>query len=124
MFTSLIARDFFNPNFVWNHSYLVSPKSYLKQVENGFSIEIDLPGVKKEDVQIDLKGRELRVSAKRKFSDAEAQAGKINEQKIEKNFELGEDVDTEEISAKLEDGVLRVLLNRSKERESKKISLL
>jgi HSP20 family protein len=80
---------------------------------------MELPGVKKEDVKLDLTQRSLSVSAERKLSTDTGE----RTQSYTRSLTLPADVATENISAKLEDGILTLTLPKAAEARSRSISI-
>jgi HSP20 family protein len=79
---------------------------------------LDLPGVKKEDVKLDLVERTLTVSAERRRQQADAPV-----QALQRSFTLPKDVSTEAITAKLEEGVLTLTLPKAVEARPRSINV-
>ncbi len=99
------------------------PTVNTREDENAYVVEIDLPGVKKEDIKvnIDQEKRTLTVSGERKFKE---EVKKEDYYKIEssygkflRTFSLPENVDAENIDAKTEVGVLHITLPKVKKEE-------
>ncbi len=99
------------------------PTVNTREDENAYVVEVDLPGVKKEDIKvnIDQEKRTLSISGERKFKD---EVKKDDYYKIEssygkfmRTFSLPENVDAENIDAKTEDGVLHITLPKVKKEE-------
>ena len=88
----------------------------VKEFENGFRIDIDLPGYKKDDVQAELKDGYLTVSASTKTSNEEqTENGKYIRRErycgsCSRSFYVGDDITQEDIKAKFEDGILKVTI--------------
>ena len=88
------------------------PTVNTREADDAYYIEIDLPGVKKENVSIDVNDNIITISGERKVDDER----KNNEfyrvesiyGKFERSFTLPDDVDTDKIEAKMENGVLIV----------------
>lgn len=98
-----------------------------KKDECNYSIEVDLPGVKKEDIDINVDGNKLNISAIRRTNkEAKEEDYYIRESfygKIARTFLLPEDIDTDNIQAKLEDGRLYLGINKVESAQPKKIPI-
>lgn len=79
-----------------------APAYEVQENEQHYLIETDLPGVKKEDIKIDLHENILTITGERK-RDAKAESFK-------RSFTLPESVDVEKIEASHENGVLSIYL--------------
>jgi len=99
------------------------PAVNTREDENAYIVEIDIPGVKKEDIKvnIDPEKRTLTISGERKFKE---EVKKEDYYKIEssygkfmRTFSLPENVDTDNIDAKTEEGVLHITLPKVKQEE-------
>jgi HSP20 family protein len=77
--------------------------------EKSYAISIDIPGVKADEMTLKLEGygRVLHLSGGRKVVQKEGSVV-VSQTKLIKRFTLGENVDTEKLSANLENGVLQV----------------
>ncbi|MFT4522327.1 MAG: HSP20 family protein [Bacteroidia bacterium] len=90
------------------------PSVDVVESEKVYNIHVSLPGVKKEDIKIDLKGNELTISGERtqKFekTDATHHVGEIRYGKFTRTFYLNEQANHDEIEAKNVNGVLEVTI--------------
>ncbi len=68
-----------------------TPKSYLSEKEGVYTLEVELPGVKKEDIQIDLVSNLLKITAVRKRAESEF--------KYEREYHISNELDTANIKA-------------------------
>jgi len=90
-------------------------KTDVKQTDNGYEVDVDLPGCKKEDVQMDLSDGYLTIQAVRSHSnDEKDNKGRYVRRETfsgscARSFYVG-DVKKEDIHAKFEDGVLHIQL--------------
>ncbi|MCR5311185.1 MAG: Hsp20/alpha crystallin family protein [Lachnospiraceae bacterium] len=108
-------------------------KTDVKETENGYDLEIELPGYKKEDLQLELKDGYLNISATTKTNnDEKDKKGQYirRERYIgtsSRSFYVGEDITEEDIKAKFEDGILNVYVPKKEEQpkvpESKYIAI-
>jgi HSP20 family protein len=95
------------------------------EADNTFHIEVDAPGVKKEDVELTFDKGTLQVSLERKAPDGE-RTNWHNERgygKISRSVSLPETVDPETITAELTNGVLHVTITKLPEAQPKKIDV-
>lgn len=87
-------------------------------------IDVELPGIKPEEIKVNVEGDVLTISGERKRQEV---AKKEGYQRVERTygtftraFSLGQDVDPESVDAKFDNGVLKLSLHKraaSKRRE-------
>ena len=87
----------------------------IRELEKGYELHIELPGYKKEDVQVELKDGYLTVSASAKTPDEAENGVKYLRRErywgsCSRSFYVGKDVKQEDIKARFEDGVLKISL--------------
>ena len=86
----------------------------IKESENGYELDIDLPGYKKEEVQAQLKDGYLTITASNQTKDdTKDENGKYIRREryygsCSRSFYVGEEIEQEDIKAKFEDGILKV----------------
>jgi HSP20 family protein len=90
-------------------------------------VEADLPGYKKEEVEITLENQTLTISAARN-QETQSKEGNLllNERRyrrFHRSFTLPPTVDEKAVDAKLRDGVLTITLNKREETKPRKISV-
>ncbi|GHT32349.1 heat-shock protein [Bacteroidia bacterium] len=91
----------------------VSPSTNIVETDNGFRVELAVPGVAKEDIKVDInKDNELVVSASKKSETEEKQENYLRKEfsflEFEKTLTLPEDADKDAISASYNHGVLNI----------------
>lgn len=105
------------------------PSVSTREGEFAYHVEVDLPGVKKEDIHIDLKENQIIISGERSFKEERKENDyyKVESSygKFQRSFALPENVDVENIEASSENGVLEVVLPKLKaeKAEVKKIQV-
>ena len=102
--------DDFEKNF-WNSNELAEFKTDIKDNGNEYVMEADLPGFKKENIKIDIDNDTLTITAERKNENSEKddKGNYIRMERSYGSFSRSFDVsgiNTEEISASYNDGVL------------------
>ncbi len=99
------------------------PRVNTREGEDAYYVEIDLPGIKKEDIEITTEDNVLTISGERKMKDEvkEEDYYKVESAygKFSRSFTLPEKVDVENIHAESKDGVLEVVIPKLKEEEKK-----
>ena len=96
-------------------------KTDVREVENHYEVDIDLPGFKKDEVNVELQDGYLTVSASKGLDkDEKDKEGRYIRQErysgtCSRTFYVG-DLKKEDISAKYEDGILRLTLPKAEEK--------
>ena len=89
-------------------------KTDVRETENSYELDIDLPGFKKDEVNVELKDGYLTISAAKGLDkDQEDKKGKYIRQEryagaCSRSFYVGKGVEPEEIGAKFENGILEI----------------
>lgn len=108
----------------------ISPRLDLSETDDAIEVTTDLPGIRPEEVQVQLNENYLTISAEhqeekeekpgngRKFHRIERRRGRYS-----RSIWLPSHVDESAIEAKLTNGVLTVKLPKSKEAQAKKITV-
>ncbi len=91
-----------------------SPSINTREGQNAYHIEVDLPGVKKEDISVSIEDGKLIISGERSFKEEvkEEHYYKVESRfgKFSRSFALPEEADIEKIHAESIDGVLEVVV--------------
>lgn len=116
------ANDFFNDVFdnVWHEPFLRNENSVMKtditEKDGNYLLDMELPGCKKEDIQIALHDGYLNISASRNTSHDEKddQGNLIRQERFsgsyQRNFYVGENIREEDIKANYENGELKIIV--------------
>jgi len=104
------------------------PNINTRETEDSYHIEVELPGVKKENVDIQVDGNVLTISGERKIRQEvkEEDYHRIESRygTFSRSFTLPEKVDIANIQAEFENGVLEVVIPKLKiDTSSKKIEI-
>jgi len=98
-----------------------------KKGSDKFSIEVDLPGVKKEDIDLKIEDNLLTVKAIRNYKNEVKEDDyylcESNFGLISRSFVLPEGIDRDKIDAKYEDGRLYITLEKEESRKAKNIAV-
>lgn len=102
-----------------------TPLVNINENDQGYVITMELPGVEKKDIEVSIEGKELVVTAERseKVESEGLLRREIHSEKYKRSFTLGDTIDAESITAKLENGILKVTLSRKPEAVGRKVDV-
>ena len=125
-----IFDEFFTTNRldVPNYENFSIPAVNIQENLTNFVIELAAPGLKKEEIAIEVEEQVLKISAERKVSEEDStqeEGTKFTRKEFSysnftRSFTLPETVDVESIEAKYEEGVLRITLPKKEEAKALK----
>ena len=131
-----MARDLDNLDYGCNHNNLLNPLYHNDILNNKFDIYedekavflvADMPGIKKEDISINVTKNRLTIKAEKKdYEKVDKKTFHLSERifgKFERSFELPDYIDTENIKADYESGVLTLTMNKKAETQPKMIEV-
>ncbi|MBR6328884.1 MAG: Hsp20/alpha crystallin family protein [Lachnospiraceae bacterium] len=93
----------------------------VHESEEGYEVDIDLPGFKKEEINLTLEDGYLSVSAAKSLDkDKKDLKGRLIRQEryagsMQRSFYVGEGVKEEDVKAKFEDGVLKLSVPKAEQ---------
>ena len=128
LFDDFFDDDFFRfPAAASKQLYGKHAKSLMKtdvrETENTYELDIDLPGFKKDEINVELKDNCLTISAAKGLDkDEEAKKGTYIRQEryagaCSRSFYVGDGVEAKDISAKFENGILMVSIPKQVEKK-------
>lgn len=115
IFGERLFDNFFDFPF-GNYSGNPAMKTDVKEKDGNYELAIDMPGFKKEDLKAELKNGYLTISAStNKNNDEKDKDGRYIRRErytgsCRRSFYVGEAVTQEDIKAKFEDGILKILV--------------
>jgi HSP20 family protein len=130
--------DFMNEvNSIFDDSFsqtsLASPVQSLRvntdieELDDGYLFSFDLPGVKQEDIKLDLSDGLLKISGERKRESRRKNEGFERIEKsygrFERTFQLPQNVDETNIKAHFDNGLLEVMVPKSEVAKPKTIEI-
>lgn len=114
--------EFFNMPLVWGKENGWNiPAVNIHENKDGFHLELVAPGLKKDDFKVNLDKGLLTVSYEKKTetenenSDYKTHRSEFSVTNFKRSFRVDDVVNSEEIQAKYEDGVLKVYLPKKEE---------
>ena len=132
IFGETLFDDFFDDDFMrfpaWGGRELYGKhaknlmKTDVRETENTYEVDIDLPGFKKDEIDVDLKDGYLTIRASKGLDkDQKDKEGKYIRQEryagaCSRSFYVGE-VEPDQVSAKYEDGILKISVPKQAKKE-------
>ncbi|HWU84402.1 MAG TPA: Hsp20/alpha crystallin family protein, partial [Rhodocyclaceae bacterium] len=100
----------------------------VKAQDNSYLVHAELPGVKKEDIHVDIDGSVVSISAERKQEKEVKEGGRVLRTeryfgKVSRSFDLGTDIDEAAAVAKYTDGVLELTLPKKVAAANKRLQI-
>ena len=107
-------------------------KTDVRETDNSYELDIDLPGFKKDEIKVELDNGYLSISAAKGLDkDEEKKDGKYIRREryagaMNRTFYVGDNLTQQDIQAKFEDGILKIMSRRrmsSRSSSSSRISI-
>jgi HSP20 family protein len=104
-----------------------SPLVDVHETKEGYQLQVELPGVKQEDIQVSIEGETLTLKGERKH-EAEVKEDEYHRVersygRFERSIVLPSVVDPGQVKATYRDGVLEILLPKKEEAKPKEIKV-
>lgn len=99
------------------------PACDIQETEGHYVVSFDMPGVNKKDIHVEVKDHTLLVSAERKQEATKKSMSERFYGCYERVFELPENVQTDNVEANYEDGVLHIALAKVEAAKPKLIKI-
>ncbi len=90
----------------------------IKETENGYQLDIEMPGFKKDEINVSLEDGYLTVSGNKKTTEENKKDGnrylrKERSESFQRSYYVGDDMQEDSIKAKYEDGILCLSLPKA-----------
>jgi len=111
-----------------NVSGSMVPAIDLHETDKSYTVRAEIPGVKKEDIDVTVHDGVLTIDAESRYENEEKEEGRVIRQerrygKYVRSIRLGKDVDENSVKANYKDGVLELELPKVEEVKPKKIAI-
>ena len=119
--------QFFNvkPSEWQTETEAILPKVNVTETDNSFHLEAETPGMHEKEINIEIHNDVLSIKGLR-VNESDKEYYHIREfssQSFERNFRLSDRIDTEKVSAKIKNGVLKVHLPKHEQLKPLKIEI-
>ncbi|MBT9461318.1 MAG: Hsp20/alpha crystallin family protein [Rugosibacter sp.] len=100
----------------------------VTEQDKAYAIHAEIPGVNKEDIHVSIDGAVVSISAERRNQKEVRDSNKILRSeryfgKVSRSFQLPQEVDESQASAKYSEGVLELLLPKKAAAQAKRLSI-
>ena len=122
LFDDLFNDRFFNSDVTVGKSF--TPQVDISETEKAFELSFAIPGIKKEEIKIDLNEGHLVVSGERKFEEKKEEKNfhsvETRYGSFSRSFQLPDNINTDKVEAKYEDGLLNIVIPKDEKKIQKK----
>ncbi|MEM9400633.1 MAG: Hsp20/alpha crystallin family protein [Verrucomicrobiota bacterium] len=106
---------FFDVSPEWN----TGARTYTHVSDEAYSVLIDVPGVRKEDLKLRVENNTLYLETDRKFGFTKDEQARTTK----RSYAVPDDVNVDAINAELSDGVLRLTLPKKEEAKPRNVDI-
>lgn len=104
-----------------------APSCEILDEEKSYKISLDIPGLKQDEIDIEVKDNHLYISGERKMSENTKREAYLRSErrygKFSRVFSLPQNVNADNIEARFENGVLDLTLPKEEKSSTKKIKI-
>ena len=115
---------FFDDPFFSESRHNEIMKTDIKEGENEYTLEIEMPGIKKENVKIELSKGYLTISAENNNEVEEKEKNYIRKERrygsFTRSFYVGDKVEMNDINASMDNGILSITVPKEESEEPEK----
>ena len=119
--------DIFNDQFFRGNENKMM-KTDIRESENSYTIDVDLPGYSKDNIKVDITDGYLNINAKMEENDDKEEKGKFIRRErffgeCSRSFYIGDGISEEDIKASFKNGILSLEIpkvDETKKKEEKK----
>lgn len=127
-FDDLFRGFFVRPVDVGNQPQTPSIKMDVKEDANAYLVHAELPGVRKEDIHVQVDGNQVSISAEIKQEKEIKEGERVLRSEryfgqVSRSFQLAQDVDDSKAAARFNDGVLELTLPKRTAVASKRLTI-
>jgi HSP20 family protein len=123
-------QDFFAPltQGRWSGEDVGLPRLDVTETEQTFEVKAEMPGVKKEDVNVSIDGQRVTIEGECQQANEQRQGEQVvyserSTRKYQRSFTLPTEVDDTSAQARLEDGVLMLSLPKKQGGTARKLTI-
>jgi HSP20 family protein len=103
----------------------ITPPDSVTEIADGYMLEIEMPGVKKDGLEISVENNELTVIGRRSLPAVEGTPihRESRPENFRRMFEIDPSIDADKISAKIDQGLVTLTLRKAEHVKPRKITV-
>jgi HSP20 family protein len=103
----------------------ITPPASVTEIADGYMLEIEMPGVKKDGLDISVENNELTIIGRRSLPAVEGTLihRESRPENFRRTFELDPSIDADKISAKVDQGLVTLTLPKAEHVKPRKITV-
>ena len=103
----------------------ITPPASVTEIADGYMLEIEMPGVKKDGLEISVENNELTIIGRRSLPAVEGTLihRESRPEDFRRMFELDPSIDADKISAKIDRGLVTLILPKAEHVKPRKITV-
>ena len=119
-----LTRETREPNHSQAEQFIMAPAG-VTEISDGYTLEIEMPGVKKDGLEISVENNELTIIGRRSLPAMEGTLihRESRPENFRRVFELDPSIDTEKITAKIDQGLVTLTLPKAEHVKPRKITV-
>ncbi len=121
------VQNEFDRLFRWGFGDGISshyPPVNIAENDDAYTVQARVPGLSKDDITIELEGRQLKISGEHKRVEAEYAREERATGRFERAFTFRHDLQADKIEAVVKDGILTVRLPKAEEAKPRRIDIV
>jgi len=103
----------------------MTPPASVREISDGYTLEIEMPGVKKDGLEISVENNELTIIGRRSLPTVEGTLmhRESRPENFRRVFELDPSIDADKISARIDQGLVTLVLPKAEHVKPRKIAV-
>ncbi len=123
-----VVRSVFKPVHWQADAQPLQIKVDVEENDKAYTVKAEIPGVKKEDINVQIEGNQVSITAESKQEKDVKENGKVIRSEryygsLYRSFSLGQDVDQVAANAKYADGILQLTLPKKPSAATRKLTV-
>jgi HSP20 family protein len=103
----------------------ITPPASVTEIGDGYTLEIEMPGVKKDGLEISFENNELTIIGRRSFPIVEGTLihRETRPENFRRTFEIDPSIDADKIGARIDQGLVTLTLPKAEHVKPRKIAV-